>query len=389
MADAAVSKVTRSVSEGRFHAGSPDSLADASGYFLTAESTSGSVAHGQPIVVCSVGDGRTQEGEFYEAVAESVRSHLPVLFVIENNRYSISTSTAGKTFFDLPQHVGRCQRPTDIADEFFGLQIHHVDGADLDALEVELSRLVKQVRTTRGPALVVVHVERLSDHTNADDESSYRAPHDIATGRATADPIRLLEDRLLRDGVSAATLRTIREQVIADVGQAASDVATLARAWAVSSVPPRSGERGYINAPRLPVDVKPPFPAAMVSRTEYLGNASLPRLTMRESLNATLRHQLRTDARVILVGEDIEDPKGDVFGVTRGLSTEFPGRVLNSALSESTIVGTSIGRALAGQQPVAFIQFADFLPPAFNQIMSELASMFWGPVWNYVSGGIC
>ncbi len=98
---------------------------------------------------------------------------------------------------------------------------------------------------------------------------------------------------------------------------------------------------------------------------------------MREALNATLRERLASDPRVFLLGEDIEAPKGDVFGVTRGLSTAFPGRVRNSALSESTIVGTCIGRALAGQRPVAFIQFADFLPLAWNQIVSELGSMYW------------
>ena len=90
-----------------------------------------------------------------------------------------------------------------------------------------------------------------------------------------------------------------------------------------------------------------------------------------------LRHRLAADSRVTLFGEDIEDPKGDVFGLTRGLTRAFPGRVFNSPLSESTIVGVSIGRALAGARPVAFIQFADFLPHAFNQILSELGSMHW------------
>src|SRR5258708_20912633 len=98
---------------------------------------------------------------------------------------------------------------------------------------------------------------------------------------------------------------------------------------------------------------------------------------MGAALRATLRHHLRTNERVVLYGEDIEGPKGDVFGVTRGLSTEFPGRVVNSPLSESTIVGTCIGRSLAGQRPVAFLQFADFLPLAYNQIHSELGSMYW------------
>ena len=89
-------------------------------------------------------------------------------------------------------------------------------------------------------------------------------------------------------------------------------------------------------------------------------------LIMRDAIREVLRDRLRCDPSVWLFGEDIEDPKGDVFGVTKGLSTEFPGRVRNSPLTESTIIGSAIGRALAGQRPVAFIQFADFLPLALQ-----------------------
>ncbi len=105
---------------------------------------------------------------------------------------------------------------------------------------------------------------------------------------------------------------------------------------------------------------------------------------MRNALRDVLKSRLQCDQRVQLFGEDIEDPKGDVFGVTRGLSTQFPGRVCNSPLSESTVLGVSIGRALAGERPVAFVQFADFLPLAFNQIASELGTMYWRTAgrWN-------
>jgi 2-oxoisovalerate dehydrogenase E1 component len=98
---------------------------------------------------------------------------------------------------------------------------------------------------------------------------------------------------------------------------------------------------------------------------------------MLEAIREVLRSRMADEPRIRLFGEDIEDPKGDVFGVTQGLTLAFPGRVTNSALSESTIVGLAIGQALAGARPVAFIQFADFLPLAFNQIISELGSMYW------------
>ena len=98
---------------------------------------------------------------------------------------------------------------------------------------------------------------------------------------------------------------------------------------------------------------------------------------MLEAVREVLRVRMTDDPRVTLYGQDIEDPKGDVFGITQGLSQAFPTRVTNSPLTESTIVGVAIGRALAGARPVAFIQFADFLPLAFNQIISELGSMYW------------
>ena len=111
--------------------------------------------------------------------------------------------------------------------------------------------------------------------------------------------------------------------------------------------------------------------------SEFRGDSNEPKFTMLEAMREVLRSRMAADPRITLYGQDIEDPKGDVFGLTQGLTLAFPGRVTNSPLSESTIVGLSIGQALAGARPVAFIQFADFLPLAFNQIISELGSMYW------------
>jgi 2-oxoisovalerate dehydrogenase E1 component len=137
-------------------------------------------------------------------------------------------------------------------------------------------------------------------------------------------------------------------------------------------------ERAVVDqAPSARAPAKASIAPDVSARPDYAGSPCEGGLVMREAINAVLANQLKCDSRVVLYGQDIEDPKGDVFGVTSGLSTAFPGRVLNAPLSESTIVGTAIGRALAGQRPVAFVQFADFLPLAYNQIVSELGSMFW------------
>lgn len=318
---------------------------------LQAVGVAAAIRHGNssPIVVCSAGDGTTQQGEYLEALASATRDQLPVLFVVEDNQLAISTATRGKTFFN--GHNGP-------ANEYLGIHLTRANGNDVCEVSKAFEQTIGTIRKERCPAIVVVELERMSDHTNADDQNLYRSIEEIATGLATADPIRCLEDHFVLDGIEPAELREYKKSLSLIVEAAAES--------ALRAAEPDS----------IPV-AKAPLSTALHSRQEYRGGATPAQLTLREALNQTLRERLSCDPRVFLYGEDIEDPKGDVFGVARGLSSEFPGRVVNSALSESTIIGTCIGRAMAGQRPVAFIQFADFLPLAFNQIASELGSMYW------------
>jgi 2-oxoisovalerate dehydrogenase E1 component len=317
---------------------------------LPAVGNAQAVKHGEgdPLVVCCVGDGTTQQGEFMEAVAEAVRSAAPVLFVIENNRWSISTSTPGQTFFDLPDRQ---------ATEFFGVDIARVDGSDLGATRRAFEAAVGSVRTARRPAIVLLDLERLADHTNADDQSIYRTREEISAA-ANRDPLQAIRRSLRDSQMGEAALAQLETTLIAEVAAAAAEARREA-------------------APATAGSAKAPYPQGFLKRREYRGDDASASLTMREALNSVLRQHLQENERVCLLGQDIEDPKGDVFGVTRGLSTAFPGRVRNAPLSESTIVGTSVGRAMAGDRPVAFLQFADFLPLAFNQILSELGSLYW------------
>jgi 2-oxoisovalerate dehydrogenase E1 component len=301
------------------------------------------------IAVCLVGDGTTQQGEFLEAVAEAVRRTLPVLFVIEDNRLAISTRTAGQTCLSLPQGPG---------SELFGLPVHTIEGRDAIAAYERFGELVSEMRTSRRPALARLPCERLSDHSNADQQTLYRTDEERRQAWH-ADPLVWTERSLLERGVPRerlnAAYRAVEQEVVA------------------------ARERALLDGDPTPI-----FSARSLAtgsscefRDEYRGTGGPRDLVMREALRDVLRSHLERSPQVFLTGQDLEDPKGDVFGVTKGLSTQFAGRVVNAALSESTIVGTCLGRALAGQRPVAFIQFADFLPLAFNQIMSELATMSW------------
>ncbi|MFO7774865.1 MAG: beta-ketoacyl-ACP synthase 3, partial [Candidatus Hydrogenedentota bacterium] len=211
----------------------------------------------------------------------------------------------------------------------------------------------------RAPALAVSKAERPTNHTTADDHRVYRREAEVARAAAEGDPIHNLRRGLLAAGIEEGELERLEE----DVREEAAEAAASAR---------------DIPDPEPTLTAKAPLPPALTSRDgEYRGDPAEAALPMGDAIREVLRHHLKTNPKVSLFGEDIEDPKGDVFGVTRGLSTAFPGRVLNSPLSESTIVGASVGRALAGGRPVAFLQFADFLALAYNQIVSELGSMYW------------
>ncbi|VGO21089.1 beta-ketoacyl-ACP synthase 3 [Pontiella sulfatireligans] len=301
---------------------------------------------GAPFVLVSIGDGATQQGDFYEAVAEAVRSNLPVLFLVEDNRFALSTVTKGNTFYSLPEGE---------AETFYGLPIQRVDGSDTAATYSTFEGVVSKLRETRGPQIVVLNVERLESHTNADDQSAYRTEADLKNATENADPCAKLHDYMLANGVDAAAVKAVEDEVKEQVDAAF-----------------HTARKG--TTPKPVFDAKKPLPE---QREEYLGTADNRSLSMLEAMRETLKARLAKDSKTTLLGQDIEDPKGDVFGLTRGLSQAFPEQVSNAALAESTILGISTGQALAGGRPVAFMQFSDFLPVAYNHILSEIGAMHW------------
>jgi 2-oxoisovalerate dehydrogenase E1 component len=301
---------------------------------------------GAPVVLVSVGDGATQQGDFYEAVAEAVRANLPVLFLVEDNRFALSTVTKGNTFYSLPGGD---------AESFYGLPIHRIDGVDTMATYNTFGEVVSGIRETRGPKIVIFNVERLESHTNADDQSMYRTQAELKHAMDNADPCARLRADMLANGVSESQIKAIE----AEVKSAVDTAFHIAR-------------KG--TTPRPELSAKKPLPE---QRAEYRGTDEDRTFSMLEAMRETLKARLINDKKTTLLGQDIEDPKGDVFGLTRGLSKTFPEQVHNAALAENTILGVSTGQALAGGHPVAFMQFADFLPVAYNQILSEIGAMYW------------
>lgn len=302
-----------------------------------------------PIVLCSLGEGMTQEGEVLEAIGHAVREQLPVLFLVQDNSFAISTRTPGKTFYS---------RPEGEADSFYGVPITRIDGRDVPTAYSSFGTVVSAIREKRSPQIVVFSVERLHSHTNADDHRMYRTPEEIERIAQISDPITRLREVLLAEGISADELDAIENSIAEDL-----------------RIDAREAQRAA--EPKPWGDARRPLPESLCSlESEYTGSGSRE-LTMLEAIRTVLDLRMAEDSSITLFGEDIEDPKGDVFGITRGLGDKYGRRIRNSPLSESLIVGVSVGRALAGEHPVAFLQFADFLPIAYNQIFAEMGSMYW------------
>jgi 2-oxoisovalerate dehydrogenase E1 component len=302
-----------------------------------------------PLVLCALGEGMTQESEVLEAIGHAVREELPVLFVVQDNKYAISTRTTGRTFYS---------RPDGEAEEFYGVPITRIDGRNTALAMDHFGEVVSRIRSDRNPQIVIFLVERLHNHTNADDQRVYRSPDEITAAADTGDPVALLRAQLLEAGIAEDELTREEEEIREFLRQEA--------------------RRAQISDEPLPLhSAKAPLPARLEDRDiEYTGSGE-SELVMLEAIRDVLDARMDQDSRITLFGEDIEDPKGDVFGITRGLGQKYGRRIRNSPLSESLILGVSVGRALAGGRPVAFLQFADFLPIAYNQIFSELGSMYW------------
>jgi 2-oxoisovalerate dehydrogenase E1 component len=294
------------------------------------------------IVVTTVGDAAARQGEFYEAIAFALQERLPIVFVIEDNRYGISTPT--DRFF--PYRLGALG--TDC--------LVRVNARDPFLLYEVGSEAVAKARRGDGPTVLWCELDRLCSHTSSDDQRLYRAPEDLALD-ATRDPIEMLAGRLIREGLLTA------EEWDAERAEIARLVDEDYRTAELAPNPEPERALDHLRGETAPVMAPP------VVFTEST--------TMVAAVNQTLQRALETLPNVMLFGEDIEDPKGGVFGLTKGLSTRFPNRVLNSPLAEATIIGTAIGLASVGMRPVFELQFIDFVGPGLNQLINQAATLRW------------
>ena len=298
------------------------------------------------------GDGGTSEGDFHEAVNLAAVWKLPVLFVIENNQYGLSTP------------VSEQYACADLADRGIGYGIPGVvvDGNDVLAVVEAVGRAAVRARNGDGPTLLEFKTFRMRGHEEA--SGTDYVPQHLFEEWGRKDPLARFEQWLLTRGLlDEAT----RDKLRADLKPI---IDTLVDEALAAPDPVSSAERELadVYAPSALV-VSEPEPSAGAAERRYV-----------DAIQDGLREVMRRRRETILMGQDIAE-YGGVFKVTEGFVEEFgKARVRNTPIIESGAVGAALGLALDGFRPMIEMQFGDFITCGFNQIVNNLAKTHyrWG-----------
>jgi len=326
------------------------------------------------VVYVSSGEGTTSQGDFHEALNWASRDRLPVIFLIQNNKYAISVpveeQTAGKSVYK-------------IGSGYEGLHLFKVDGTDLFESYKTMKKAVDIARKRKGPSLIEADTVRLLPHSSSDSHKKYRPLAELEED-SRKDPVPKLEEYLVKNKI--VTPQAI-EKIISEIKENVDTVAESAKKY-----DPPSGESVTHFL----------FSEENIINSESAKMSGDP-VVLVDAINHALQEEMARNDDIFVFGQDVADGKGGVFTATSGISTRFgKNRCFNAPLAESSIVGVAIGMAIRGLKPVIEIQFGDYIWTAMMQIRNELATIRWRsnnhwsspviirvPVGGYIHGGLC
>ncbi len=312
------------------------------------------------VAINFIGEGGTSTGDFHEGLNMAAVWKLPLVLVIENNRYAFSTPAD-------QQYAAKRLSDRGIG---YGVAAETVDGNDPDAMAEALSRAVARARAGGGPTLLEAMLGRMRGHSEGDDSLKV-VPQEELAGYRAADPVPAYAQRLAAAGVlDDATVRRLDarigelvERAITHGIAAPPPAAELARR-PVFAPPPAGPAETPRRAPRA---------AAAITASRGAGDRET---TYVDAINLALREEMERDESVVVMGQDIGAFEG-AFRTTRGLHARWPRRVLDTPIAESGTIGIAIGAAVLGFRPVVEMQFADFISCGFNQLVNVAAKLYY------------
>lgn len=361
---------------------------------------------GDRVAINFIGEGGTSTGDFHEGLNLAAVWKLPLVLVIENNRYAFSTPA---------RHQYACLQLSD-RGQGYGIPALTVNGNDPDEMAETFAKAVARARAGAGPTLVEAVVGRLRGHAEGDGSMKV-VPQEELELYQSQDPVPVYARKLAAEGLLDPDTESRLHARVALLVEGAIDRAldapppTAAEAFRpVFAEPsarlyprratPRATERAAV-ADSLSDDAtlliaRPPEPAsgdaveeapaageaadAPTAMAAFTGGAVGPtkagEVTYLDAIHQALREEMERDPSIVLLGQDIAVFEG-AFRVTKGLHARWPDRVLDTPISESGTLGLAAGAALFGYLPVVEMQFADFVTCGFNQIVNVIAKLFY------------
>jgi 2-oxoisovalerate dehydrogenase E1 component len=334
------------------HLGPQLSVADgiALGNQLSAESRA---------VLVFTGEGATSEGEFHEALNLASVWDLPVIFLIENNGYGLSTPV-------LEQY--RCNKLSDKASGY-GMEGYTIDGNNVLEVYHTLHRLREFVLAQHRPVLLECMTFRMRGHEEA--SGTKYVPPELLHAWEARDPVKNFEQFL-------SSQNLLPEHEIAEIRsefQLKIEEAVKVGLAAQAPVPHVPDELKDVYASPNPCETLPTVSGDPVREMRFI-----------DAISEGLRQALEKHERLILMGQDIAE-YGGAFKITSGLSAQFGKvRVRNTPLCESAVIGAALGLSIKGYKSMVEMQFADFVTCGFNQIVNNLAKIHyrWGQAADVV-----
>jgi 2-oxoisovalerate dehydrogenase E1 component len=299
------------------------------------------------VAVAFFGDGAVSTGAFHEGATLAGAWQVPVVLMCENNQFSEFTATATAEGESRFEHRAKA----------YGLDFARLDGNDVAGVALAMRDIVAGLRAGGRPVLAEAATFRVRGHYEGD-QQRYRDP-EFDRRWLERDPIDRARGELLARSVTG--LDAIEAAVRAEIDDAAD--------WALGQAePPAATLADHLAPPAGPAAAETALPAGAEP------------IRMSRAVRAALRHELASDPRVFIAGIDV-GAGGNVFGLTRGLLEDFPGRVRDTPIAETAIIGMGVGAAMAGLRPVVEIMYSDFMAVCFDQIINQAAKL------RYMTGG--
>ena len=357
------------------------------------------------VVVANIGDGSLGRGPVLEALnmagmgqltelwSDEMKGGLPVIFNINNNQYGMGGQTRGETMgYDFPARMGAGFNPNQLNAE-------RVDGFNPLAVIEAYSRKKKIAESGKGPVLLDVVTYRFCGHSPSD-SSSYRTPEEIEAWKAQ-DPIPAYRKQLLEAGVATEEeldkiVETVKATNFRNFKLAIDE--EISPRMNLEANPDEIGDMMFTNGHvesfsdakpdvNIPMEEIPRVQAiAKKERWGFDANGKPVSKNkvyqLRDGLFEAIVDRFYKDATLVTYGEDVRD-WGGAFAVYRGLTEALPyHRLFNSPISESAIVGSAVGYAMAGGRALVELMYCDFLGCAGDEVFNQMAK------WQAMSADI-